>query len=53
MPGVASLPQGAWMKLDADGVDHGGSVNVLSRLHPTPVAKGNCQHTNLVQIKKA
>lgn len=53
MPGVASLPQGAWMQLDADNVDHGGSVNMLSRLHPAPVSKGNCQHTNLVQIKKA
>lgn len=53
MPGVASLPQGAWMELDAEGVDRGGSVNVLSSLHPAPVAKGNCQHTNLVQIKKA
>ena len=52
MPGVASLPQGAWMKVDAQGVDHGGSVNVLSRLHPAPVSKGNCQHTSLVQIKK-
>lgn len=53
MPGVASLPQGAWTQIDADGVDHGGSQNMLSSLHPTPVAKGNCQHTTLVQIKKA
>lgn len=53
MPGVASLPQGAWMQVDADGVDHGGSVNMLSSLHPTPVAKGNCQHTTLVQVRKA
>ena len=53
MPGVASLPQGAWMELDAEGVDRGGSNNVLTSLRPTPVAKGNCQHTTLVEIKKA
>ncbi|WP_454084941.1 DMSO/selenate family reductase complex A subunit [Georgenia sp. Marseille-Q6866] len=52
MPGVASLPQGAWMELDDEGVDRGGSVNVLTKIHPTPIAKGNAQHTNLVQIKK-
>ena len=51
MPGVASLPQGAWIKWDKDGVDHGGSVNVLSSMHPAPVSKGNCQHTNLVQVE--
>ncbi len=51
MPGVASLPQGAWSQIDKDGIDHGGSVNMLTSLHPTPVAKGNCQHTTLVQIK--
>lgn len=53
MPGVASLPQGAWTDFDAEGVDHGGAVNVLTSLHWTPVSKGNCQHTTLVQIKKA
>lgn len=51
MPGVASLPQGAWSQFDEDGIDHGGSVNTLTSLHPTPVAKGNCQHTTLVQIE--
>ena len=51
MPGVASLPQGAWSEFDKDGVDHGGSVNTLTSLHTTPVAKGSCQHTTLVQIE--
>lgn len=51
MPGVASLPQGAWIQWDENGVDHGGSNNVLTSLHPTPVAKGNCQHTTLVQVE--
>lgn len=52
MPGVISVPQGAWVKFNADGVDEGGAVNVLTSLHPTPLAKGNGQHTVLVQVEK-
>ncbi|MEZ5086888.1 MAG: DMSO/selenate family reductase complex A subunit [Tessaracoccus sp.] len=51
-PGVASLPQGAWFDL-RNGVDKGGAVNMLTSLHPAPLAKGGAQHTTLVQIKKA
>ena len=53
LPGVVSVPQGAWFKPDANGVDVGGSVNTLTRYHPSPLAKGNPQHTNLVEIVKA
>lgn len=53
MPGVISVPQGAWIELDEDGVDHGGAVNMLTSLRMTPIAKGNGQHTNLVQVEKA
>jgi anaerobic dimethyl sulfoxide reductase subunit A len=52
-PGVTSLPQGAWYTPDANGVDTNGSVNMLTKYHPTPLAKGNPQHTNLVQVEKA
>lgn len=53
VPGVLSVPQGAWVEFDSDGVDHGGAVNVLTSLQPTPMAKGNGQHTALVQAEKA
>ena len=53
MPGVASMEQGAWYKTDANGIDTGGSINVLTSQRPSPLAKGNPQHTNLVQIEKA
>lgn len=51
-PGVTSLPQGAWFKPE-NGVDVGGCVNALTSLRPSPLAKGNPQHTNRVQIVKA
>ena len=52
-PGVLSVPQGAWFTPDAEGVDRGGSVNTLTSWHPSPIAKGNAQHTTLAQLKKA
>ena len=52
MPGVLSLPQGAWHKSDTRGVDRGGCINILTNQRPSPVAKGNPQHTNLVQAEK-
>ncbi len=32
--------------------DLGGSINVLTSWEPTPYAKGNPQHTNLVQVRR-
>lgn len=61
-PGVVALGQGAWYLADANGriglsgkvIDVGGAINTLTRYIPSPVAKGNPQHTNRVQlIKKA
>jgi anaerobic dimethyl sulfoxide reductase subunit A len=52
MPGVLSLPQGAWHRAGPDGVDHNGCINILTNQRPSPVAKGNPQHTNLVQAEK-
>ncbi len=53
MPGVVALGEGAWYKPRKDGVDTGGSINMLTSQRPTPLSKGNPQHTNLVQIAKA
>jgi anaerobic dimethyl sulfoxide reductase subunit A len=52
MPGVADLPQGAWYTPDKNGVDIRGAINTITKYHPTPGAKGNPQHTNLVQVAK-
>ncbi|WP_196887557.1 DMSO/selenate family reductase complex A subunit [Rubrivivax gelatinosus] len=52
IPGVASMEQGIWFKFDANGQDTEGSVNVLTSQRPSPLAKGNPQHTNRVQIEK-
>lgn len=53
IPGVIAVPQGAWRDVDAKGVDVGGCINTLTTQHPSPLAKGNPQHTNLVDIKRA
>ncbi len=51
MPGVVSLPQGAWYKPDEDGIDHGGSANVLTSSLASP-AGAFASHTALVQVEK-
>ena len=52
MPGVLSLPQGAWYTPDESGVDQNGCINILTSQRPSPLAKGNPQHTNLVEVEK-
>jgi anaerobic dimethyl sulfoxide reductase subunit A len=52
MPGVLSLPQGAWYEPNEKGVDGNGSINTLTSHRPSPLAKGNPQHTNLVRVEK-
>ena len=51
--GAVAMSQGGWYTPDKNNVDTRGSINVLtSTNHPTPVAKGNPQHTNLVEVKR-
>ena len=54
MPGVVAMGQGAWHQADMSGdrVDHGACMNTLTTHRPSPLAKGNPQHTNLIQIEK-
>jgi len=52
MPGVIAVPQGAWSKTGADGIDTNGNINALSSERWTPLAFGNAQHTIMVEIKK-
>ena len=51
--GVCAMPQGAWFTPDKKGTDLRGCINVLTSHRPTPLAKGNPQHTNLVEVTKA
>ena len=54
LPGVSAMGQGGWHEanMSGDKIDHGGCVNTLTTLRPSPLAKGNPQHTNLVEIEK-
>jgi anaerobic dimethyl sulfoxide reductase subunit A len=52
MPGVVDIPQGAWYNPDKKGVDRGGNINVLTTDKWTALAKGNAQHTIMVEIEK-
>lgn len=51
MPGVVAMGEGAWYAPDGQKVDHGGCINVLTTQRPSPLAKGNPQHTNLVEVQ--
>ena len=56
MPGVVTIPQGAWYDpkiIDGRSVDVGGCINTLTGHRPSPYAKGNAQHNILVQVRKA
>ena len=60
--GVAALSQGAWYTPDksASAGENGlpwpddirGNINTVTGFYPTPLAKGNPQHTNLVEVEK-
>ncbi|MBR1686196.1 MAG: molybdopterin-dependent oxidoreductase [Clostridia bacterium] len=52
MRGVTAISQGAWYRPDETGTDTAGSINTLTSLHPTPYARGNPQHSNLVEVER-
>jgi anaerobic dimethyl sulfoxide reductase subunit A len=53
LQGVASLPEGMWVELDADGVDVGGAANMLT--DTTGTRPGVCviMHAVGVNVRKA
>jgi anaerobic dimethyl sulfoxide reductase subunit A len=53
LPGVVDIPEGAWWQPDAQGVDRGGSINVLTSHRWTPFAFGTALHTAMAQMEKA
>ncbi|MFV0576811.1 MAG: DMSO/selenate family reductase complex A subunit [Vibrio sp.] len=53
IPGVVAMPQGAWRQTNKDGLDIGSCINTLTTQHPSALAKGNAQHSNLVDIRRA
>lgn len=52
LPGVTAMPEGVWSVVK-NGVDIGGCINSLTSHRLSPLAKGNPQHTNMVEIEKA
>lgn len=53
IPGVVALGEGGWYSPGKNKVDKGGCINVLTTQRPSPLAKGNPQHTNLVEVQLA
>ena len=55
VPGTVCISQGAWHNADMSGdrVDKGGCINTLTTHRPSPLAKGNPQHSNICEVVKA
>jgi anaerobic dimethyl sulfoxide reductase subunit A len=55
MPGVLAIPAGIWYTPakadDNDGVDTKGNVNTLTTSRPSPLSKGNPQHSILAALR--
>jgi len=52
MAGVVCLQEGIWPSLDDKGVDHHGSVNLLTSTIPTRPSQASRTHSVAVQVRK-
>ena len=53
MPGVVSLPTGAWLQPGDDGTDAQGNPNILTRdIGTSRIGQGSSAHTTLVDITR-
>ncbi len=54
VPGTVCISQGAWHDADmyGDRVDKGGCINTLTTHRPSPLAKGNPQHSNICRLPR-
>ena len=50
IPGVVSLPEGIWVRLDEDGRDQGGSANMFTSTEGTAPAVANIMHGMNVEV---
>ena len=59
IPGMVAVSQGAWHDADMSSsnpkarLDKGGCINTLTTHRPSPLAKGNPQHSNICEVVKA
>lgn len=50
MPGVVCLPEGVWVRLDAEGIDQGGAANLYTSTEGTRAARNNIMHGVGVEV---
>jgi anaerobic dimethyl sulfoxide reductase subunit A len=50
--GTICLPQGAWTVMNENGIEIGGSTNVLTSTAPTHPSQGSRTHSVFVQLEK-
>jgi anaerobic dimethyl sulfoxide reductase subunit A len=51
--GCVSLIQGAWSARDAQGVEKGGSANILTSTTPTRPSQGSRTHSVFVEVRRS
>jgi anaerobic dimethyl sulfoxide reductase subunit A len=50
MPGVVCLPEGMWVRLGSDGIDHAGAANMLTSTQGTEASSAVIMHAIGVEV---